>query len=339
MTEETFVTGIALSQWAHGAARLGLPSLDIMKRCDLDPLCLGDLGRKIPLSTFENFMLELILVSGDELLGLHIGQQIMPALYGSLSMVVLSADSLEDGFRMAARYAPMVVGNAGGVEIREDDNDKLFIGLLAHKNAVVRRHWIESVAALIIKAAKFMFPSFSPECLYFEHAPTSKHMEKSLLEYFRCPIQFGASFNGARFDAKKMAGYVNGYGKYSMEIASKLADQQLEDQKIQQTFIDRIKIQIRDLIGTTSPRREVVAERLGISPRTLDRRLSSAGYSWQELIDAIRSQLAYEYLSKSDENIADIAHRIGFSDVRAFQRRFRKWSGVSPNEYRKSFKR
>lgn len=339
MTEEPFVTGIALSQWVHGSERLGMPAIRIMKQCGIDPLCLGDLERKIPLSEFENYLLALISASDDELLGLHVGQQVMPALYGSLAMVMMSADSLEEGVKMSAKYAPLAAGNAGGFELRDDGGYQFIVGLLAHRDPSVRRHWIESVAALTVKAARFIFPSFSPDVLYFEHYPASKHLENSLIEYFRCPVEFGSNFNGARFETRKMAGYVNGFGKYTMEMARKLADQQMESQQVTQSFIDRVRMQIRDLIGVTSPRREAVAERIGISPRTLDRRLSAAGYSWQGLMDDIRSKLAYEYLKNPDEKIADIARKLGFSDVRAFQRRFRKWSGVSPTDYRNSVKR
>jgi AraC-like DNA-binding protein len=53
-------------------------------------------------------------------------------------------------------------------------------------------------------------------------------------------------------------------------------------------------------------------------------------------VDSIRSQLAHEYLAQAHYKIKDVASMLGFADVRAFQRRFRHWTGVSPSQYKKS---
>jgi AraC-like DNA-binding protein len=83
-----------------------------------------------------------------------------------------------------------------------------------------------------------------------------------------------------------------------------------------------------------SPRRETVAERLNISVRTLDRRLAEVDLTWQKLLDSMRAQLAREYLADPEMNVQAIATRLGFADVRAFQRRFRVWTGTTPSDYR-----
>lgn len=336
MSDEPFLRGVALAQWAYGAERLGVPSFDIMRSCNVDPVQALDPSSKVPLPLFENYVLELVLASGDELFGLHIGQQIMPALYGSLAMLMMSAQSLEDGVRLAIQYAPLVVGSAGGLEFRDNGEEKCFIGLLAYRNPVVRRHWIEAVGALIFQAFRFNNQSFYPDKIFFEHNPASQKSEKEIKEFFGSPIQFGSTFNGALVSREKAEHRVLGYGKYSLEMARQFADQQLAEQKHQQDLVGTIKLHIRDVMGTAPPRRETVAERIGVSARTLDRRLAEAGVTWQQLVDAIRSQLAHEYLALPDYKVKDVASMLGFADVRAFQRRFRHWAGISPSQYRKS---
>jgi len=84
-----------------------------------------------------------------------------------------------------------------------------------------------------------------------------------------------------------------------------------------------------------APRRDVVAGRLGISTRTLDRRLQSAGIGWQELLDGLRVQLAIEYLADQELTVTQIAQKLGFTEIRAFQRRFKTWTGMTPSTYRK----
>jgi AraC-like DNA-binding protein len=83
-----------------------------------------------------------------------------------------------------------------------------------------------------------------------------------------------------------------------------------------------------------TPRRELVASRLGISASTLDRRLKQADMTWQGLLDGLRAQLAIEYLSDPLLTVSDASAKLGFADLRAFQRRFKRWTGMTPSEFR-----
>ena len=80
-----------------------------------------------------------------------------------------------------------------------------------------------------------------------------------------------------------------------------------------------------------------VAQALGLSRRTLVRRLESEGNRYQDLLDETRNELACWYLRQSSHSLSDIAERIGFSDQGNFARGFRKWQGLTPSEYRRCF--
>ena len=71
-----------------------------------------------------------------------------------------------------------------------------------------------------------------------------------------------------------------------------------------------------------------------MSPQVVRRRLAEEGTSYQKLKDAVRSALVTELLSKPELPIADIAERAGFTEPAALSRAFRKWTGLTPAQYR-----
>jgi AraC-like DNA-binding protein len=79
---------------------------------------------------------------------------------------------------------------------------------------------------------------------------------------------------------------------------------------------------------------EDIAARLHMSKRTLQRRLEEDGLSYQELLDRVRAEKARALVGDENLELADVAFRLGFSDVSSFSRSFRRWTGVSPGRYR-----
>ena len=80
--------------------------------------------------------------------------------------------------------------------------------------------------------------------------------------------------------------------------------------------------------------KDMVAERLHISGRHLNRLLAEDGTSFKLLQDTVRRRLAEAALQAADSRMADIAERLGFSDESAFAKAFRRWTGLSPGQFR-----
>ena len=126
-----------------------------------------------------------------------------------------------------------------------------------------------------------------------------------------------------------------GHGEELLRVAETQAQQQLEQISKKLSDLEKIKWHAGELMLSSTPRRETVATRLQISTRTLDRRLEEAGMSWQEMVDGLRLQTALKYLSDPEKTITEIAEKLGFSEIRAFQRKFKIWTSLTPTGYRK----
>ena len=99
-----------------------------------------------------------------------------------------------------------------------------------------------------------------------------------------------------------------------------------------------LPIKLRKIILSSNgvfPSLESAAEILGMSGRTLRRRLSDEGSSYQVLLNEVRTQLAKELLHTGEKNITEIAFLLGFGDTSAFTKAFKKWTKMSPSEYKK----
>ena len=72
-----------------------------------------------------------------------------------------------------------------------------------------------------------------------------------------------------------------------------------------------------------------------MTPRTLQRKLSTEGTTFRALTDSVKQELAESLLANHELTIADIAHKLGYFEPTSFQRAFRQWTGSTPMEYRK----
>ena len=87
-------------------------------------------------------------------------------------------------------------------------------------------------------------------------------------------------------------------------------------------------------IGADGTRMSAIARHLGISERTLQRRLADDGVSYQELVEEVRRAAAGRYLDESALAIGEIAYLLGYSEPAAFHRAFKRWYGTTPEQFR-----
>jgi AraC-like DNA-binding protein len=98
----------------------------------------------------------------------------------------------------------------------------------------------------------------------------------------------------------------------------------------------RVRRRLRQYLPGEVADFEELADELNMTPATLRRRLHEEGESYQSIKDQLRRDLAISYLSHSSRSVMDIALELGFSERSAFHRAFRKWTGASPGEFRRT---
>lgn len=105
------------------------------------------------------------------------------------------------------------------------------------------------------------------------------------------------------------------------------------------SFGAKVRAEIAQLLREGEPRVADVAQRLGMTARTLQRRLQDEELGFTTLVDEARLDLARRYLADESLTIAEVSFALGYSEPSAFTRAFKRWSGSAPAEYRESSRR
>ena len=115
--------------------------------------------------------------------------------------------------------------------------------------------------------------------------------------------------------------------KYAEEVRS-------SKEGAKDTFRGVVERTIAELMPHGNARAVEIARRLGMSPRTLMRRLAAEGLTLGEILSELRADLAWRYLKDEEWAISQIAWLLGYQEVSAFTHAFKRWTGKTPSEVR-----
>ncbi len=110
----------------------------------------------------------------------------------------------------------------------------------------------------------------------------------------------------------------------------------LADFDVNTNLASAVRAVIYRQLADGEPSLEGVAEALGLSARSLSKRLVAQSLRFPEILDRLRQSLAEIYLQDASLSLTEIALLLGFAESSSFSRAFRRWRGVSPNQYRRS---
>jgi AraC-like DNA-binding protein len=163
---------------------------------------------------------------------------------------------------------------------------------------------------------------------------------ESTVEYERtftnATLRFGALFDGFAFSSDYLEAPVPSADSGLHILLCQHLDQEVDRLSRRQTFAGSIRgIAVRDLLHS-APSAAGVAKQLGISVRTLNRRLEREGTSFRNVLDQVRQELALRYVGTHDMPLGEVASRLSFSHPEAFYRAFKRWTGETPLEYRRA---
>jgi AraC-like DNA-binding protein len=150
---------------------------------------------------------------------------------------------------------------------------------------------------------------------------------------FKCPLRFNAPLNALYFARADVTLPLPTANAELARVHERIASEHLQRLDPAQTCHRTRPVIIRHL-QDGEPRRPKIAAILGMSERTLQRRLTAEGTSFQLLLDDTRRELARHYLGQRNVSLADIAYLLGFSNQSSFFRASRRWFGSSPRHYR-----
>ena len=253
--------------------------------------------------------------------------------YGAFGLAWKSAPNLRGSCERASRYA-RVLTSVAAYEVREADEgvymhlhrdgDRTQLGLRLSNEAT-----IASIAAI---SQEISTSTFRALAIYFKHdEPGSSAAHE---RHFGCPVHFDSDRDALLVSHDVMQapnqvgdpGIVKFFDTHLEEELSRFED----DASLER----RVRMQICQSLSQGVPTVSDIANHFGMSGRTLQRRLSDRGYSFQKLVDEARRELAERLLKETSYPLAEVAFLTGFSEQSAFNRAFKRWAGQTPRSFR-----
>ncbi|TXH05758.1 MAG: AraC family transcriptional regulator [Nevskiaceae bacterium] len=152
-------------------------------------------------------------------------------------------------------------------------------------------------------------------------------------EVFGVPVRFGCTRNRFVLEPSLLALPVPTHHPLGLRQALDLLEQFTRQERAKDDLCSAVeRAAYRTL--TSGITLEDIARELNMSSRTLRRRLAGSGMSFEALVENVRKTRALSLLTHSDAAVERVAQETGYSDVRNFRRAFKRWTGVSPSEYR-----
>jgi AraC-like DNA-binding protein len=270
------------------------------------------------------------LVSPNPAIGLELGTETKPEHFDPIGLAALATGSFGEAMRQIARYKQLTCPEEVLHEIDDDEWSIQFRWLLA--NGVEPEILTDVCFAYVLSVARHGTGTrMSPLRLELVRP---RSYAKTLERHFGCPILFGAARNAIVFRASDGGRpFVTRNAELLAMLAPQL-DEELKQYKGQETFPERVRATIQRKLAGRRPKMQDVARELHISSRTLQRRLQDAGYSFQQVLEEARHQLARHYLNNSLLELNETAYLLGYEDSNSFVRAFRTWEGVPPASWR-----
>ena len=268
-------------------------------------------------------------------LSLRTGASMRCDEYGAFGLAWKSAPNLRGSYLRAARYA-RVLTSVSRYEVRDGDDG---VWMLLHREGERRlglrlsnEATVASVAAISQEATS---RPFVPLAVHFKHAAPESAARHE--QFFGCAVQFGSDRDGLLVSAETAA-TANQVGDPAIaRFFDRHLDSEISKLEPEVALDHRVRIEISQRLSEGVPTVSDIASTLGMSARTLQRRLSEQGRSFQTLVDEARRQLAEKLLKQTRYPLMEVAFLTGFSEQSAFHRAFKRWAGQTPRSFRIQF--
>lgn len=329
---------LPLRRYLSALQACGFTAADVLHGTAIRPESLDDPRYLIELEDYLQVIANAIRLRGDDGLGLEMGLARDVGDFRVLGHAALTCrtvrQSMEDywcrygdALGMLAKITFRGGRHRGG---RGDMNAGRIEA--AQMTPAIYRFLVEEALGLVLKVGEQVSgtrPHFESIALSYPRPDYGARYEA----LFRCPVRFGARDTQVVLDD----GWLDGPLPGSDDEVRGALERNLDQLKREIEASSATSAQLKQLFlraGTRLPALEQAAEQLGLSPRTLRRRLQDEGSSFSRLLEAHRKAQALQALEREDATTKRLSERAGFEDVNAFRRAFKKWTGQTVRGYR-----
>jgi len=288
---------------------------------------------RISLRQFIRLVEAAQLATGSANLAFRYGNRFGVTTAGVVSAVMMSCATLGDALNSAMRYYP-VNGIIMDMSFsRQADFVHAHCPSLFQLSPPVRRFMLECWLSAWLSHLSFLVQrrmNFSEVHLIYDR-PRNAELYDAV---FGCKIHFGSDHNGVVFPLDYLKEKLPTADDVVLRISTAQCRSRLEEVLRHESIAVRVAELLLRWEGTY-PSADEMASMLKMSQRSMAKKLSDSGASYQKILNDARRQKAIDYIQRGDIPVAKIAEKLGFSDSSNFRKAFRSWSGATPSAFRR----
>lgn len=271
--------------------------------------------------------------------GLRFGHEMPLHAYGLLSYVVLNAPTVQVALDNLFRFSNHLAGAWDAALVRSGDQARIRFAYATGQPDDYRQY-VESIAAVLCVMMKALAgAAWTPVEVWFQHGIGDAGREPSAL--LEAQVHFDRPANEIAFEAAILERVVAGADRTILPMLEKQVDELICGPlaaSAAQRLGDRLTLDLQDEIARClcdgPPQLGRIARTFAMSSRTLQRELQRRGVRFKQLVNETRHRLALAYLDRPELSVTEVAFLVGYADLSAFDRAFRRVAGVSPSRWR-----
>lgn len=288
---------------------------------------------EMPLSGFVALW-ELLAGKVSPDIGLSIGARATSGSLGAYGHAVRSAANMEASLRCMSRFI-VVHSHATRLEVDFSGSYVVIDYQITDPTIIQRRQDSElSIAMIATNLREITGSDVCPIRVDFEHpAPSETSSHRGI---FKCPVHFNQPSNRLHYSRELLARPVLTADARLYNALESFLEEQRKERASASDLLGHINLVIAGSLSNGEVSLEQIAKSLGMSARTLQRRLSERKLEFSALVEEVRRSLAVEYVSHSRYNLTEVALMLGYSEASSFSRAFRRWTQITPQQYRQN---
>ena len=291
---------------------------------------------ELDLGEFCHLFSEAAYQTGNDNFGLHFGSNFEPRRLGAIGYAAISSPTLAAALRNMETYFPAHQEQSSFGLIQ--DSDMLWLSYQINDPRIDgRRQDAELSMGMFLNIFRHALgSSWSPLEIRFEHNRPTNSKEHERI--FGAPVLFGRRTNALAFRRADLDTRMPNADPYLFSIVEAFLQSRCQLHANPETFATTVRNQIKLNLSTTLPTIAEIAQLFGLSDTQFQQELHAHKLSFKVLLRAAREELSLHYMDDHDLPLTEVAMLLGYSELSAFSRAFRNWTGMSPQRYRRTRK-
>ncbi len=306
----------------------------ILGNASLKPADLDSPFNELLLLDFCNLFEGAASQTGNDNFGLYFGQKFEPRHLGAIGYAAISSPTLAAALRNMEIYFPAHQGQSSFGLIREDSDVFWLSYRIFDPRIEKRRQGAELSMGMFLNIFRdSLGPAWSPLEVRFEHdRPDASCCHEDV---FNAPVLFGRRTNAFAFHRNALDARMESQDPYLYSVIEPFLKSRCEIHKNPEDFATTVRNQIKIHLGDVPPTIAEIARVFGVTDQSFRRQLRENEITFQEIVTAARKELALHYMEDENMPLTEVAYCLGYSELSAFSRAFRAWTGMSPQRYRR----